>query len=138
MGWFWKLDQLPDTPESHYLAHLMAGHDFQEALKNYRDLRFVSARLDQWASDIGIYHDMLATRRTAFANRLPAVLKSKRVQDLAKLAAARDRYAEELAHEAGANVIIDLKSAGGDVFDVSESYYTYSSANAGGSSSFCS
>jgi hypothetical protein len=75
----------------------MAGHDFQEALKNYRDLRFVSARLDQWASDIGIYHDMLATRRSAFANRLPAVLKSKRVQDLAKLAAARDRYAEELA-----------------------------------------
>ena len=97
MGWFWKLDQLPDTPENHYLAHLMAGHDFQEALKNYRDLRFVSARLDQWASDIGIYHDMLSTRRTAFAGRLPAVLNSKRVQDLAKLTAARDRYAEELA-----------------------------------------
>lgn len=96
MGWLWKLDQLPDTPESHYLAHLMAGHDFQEALKNYRDLRFVSARLDQWASDIGIYHDMLTTRRAAFANRLPAVLKSKRVQDLPKLAAARDRYAGEL------------------------------------------
>jgi hypothetical protein len=97
MGWFWKLDQLPDTPESHYLAHLMAGHDFQEALKNYRDLRVVSVHLDQWTSDIGVYHDMLATRRNAFANRLPAVLKSKRVQDLPKLAAARDRYAEELA-----------------------------------------
>jgi len=97
MGWFWKLDQLPDTPESYYLAHLMAGHDFQEALKNYRDLRFVSARLDQWASDIGIYHDMLTTRRTAFATRLPAVLNSKRVQDLAKLSAVRGRYAEELA-----------------------------------------
>lgn len=97
MGWFWKLDKLPDTPESHYLAHLMAGHDFQEALKNYRDLRFVSAHLDQWASDIGVYHDMLATRRNAFATRLPAVLESKRVQDLPKLAAARDRYAEELA-----------------------------------------
>ncbi len=97
MGWFWKLEQLPDTPENHYLAHLMAGHDFQEALKNYRDLRFVTARLDQWASDIGIYHDMLATRRTAFADRLPAALNSRRVQDLAKLAAERDRYAEELA-----------------------------------------
>jgi hypothetical protein len=97
MGWLWKLDQLPDKPESHYLAHLMAGNDFQEALKNYRDLRFVAARLDQWASDIGVYHDMLATRRSAFANRLPAVLKSKRVLDLAKLATARDRYAEELA-----------------------------------------
>ena len=97
MGWFWKLEQLPDAPESHYLAHLMAGHDFQEALKNYRDLRFVSARLDQWASDIGIYHDMLATRRKAFANRLPVVLNSRRAQDIARLSAARNRYAEELA-----------------------------------------
>lgn len=108
MGWFWKLERLPDVPESHYLAHLMAGHDFQEALKNYRDLRFVSARLEQWVSDIGIYQDMLATRRLAFAKRLPATLNSKRVQDLAKLSAARDRYAAELARierDADANAL---------------------------------
>ena len=97
MGWFWKLERLPDAPESHYLEHLLSGHDFQEALKNFRDLRFLQARLDQWSSDVGIYHDMLATRRAAFAKRLPAVLKSRRVQDLPKLTAARDRYAEELA-----------------------------------------
>jgi len=40
---------------------------------------------------------MLAARQAAFATRLPAVLKSRRVQDLPKLTAARDRYAEELA-----------------------------------------
>ena len=97
MGWFWKLERLPDAPESHYLEHLLSGHDFQEALKNFRDLRFLQARLDQWSSDVGIYHDMLATRRDAFAKRLPVVLKSRRVQDLPKLTAARDRYAEELA-----------------------------------------
>ena len=97
MGWFWKLEQLPDAPESVYLAHLIAGHDFQEALKNYRDLRFALTRLEQWSSDIGIYQDMLTTRRAAFAGRLPAVLGSQRTQAVARLMAARDRYARELA-----------------------------------------
>jgi len=97
MGWFWKLDRLPDAPESHYLEHLLSGHDFQEALKNYRDLRFLQARLDQWSSDVGIYDDMLATRRAAFATRLPAVLQSRRAQDLEKMTAARARFVDELA-----------------------------------------
>lgn len=95
-GWFWKLERLPDAPESRYLQHLLAGHDFQEALKNYRDLRFVQARLEQWSSDIGIYQDMLTTRRTGFAIRLPQALKSQRVQDLPKLEARRDALAEAL------------------------------------------
>lgn len=96
-GWFWKLERLPDAPESRYLQHLLAGHDFQEALKNYRDLRFVQARLEQWSSDIAIYGDMLSTRRAGFANRLPQVLRSKRVQDLPKLEAKRDALAAGLA-----------------------------------------
>lgn len=97
MGWFWKLERLPDAPESVTLAQLIASHDFQEALKNYRDLRFALARLEQWSSDIGIYQDMLTARRAAFAGRLPAVLGSRRTQDYVRLAAARDRYAGELA-----------------------------------------
>jgi tetratricopeptide (TPR) repeat protein len=112
MGWFWQLQQLPDVPESHYLAQLMAGHDFQEALKNYRDLRFMQARLDLWSSDIDTYRDMLATRRAAFAKRLPDVLHSRRVQDLSKLSAARDRYAEELAsieHDANTGALATEK-----------------------------
>jgi len=96
MGWFWKLKQLPDAPESVYLAQLIASHDFQEALKNYRDLRFALARLEQWSSDIDIYQDMLTTRRAAFAGRLPAVLGSQRTQDYVRLAAERDRYVEQL------------------------------------------
>lgn len=96
-GWFWKLERLPDAPESRYLGLLLAGHDFQEALKNYRDLRFMQARLDQWSTDIGIYQDMLTTRRTAFANRLPQVLRSRRSQDLPKLQAQRERLGEALA-----------------------------------------
>jgi hypothetical protein len=96
MGWFWNLEQLPDEPESVTLAQLIASHDFQEALKNYHDLRFALARLEQWSSDIGLYQNMLMARRAAFAGRLPAVLGSKRTQDYARLVAARDRYAGEL------------------------------------------
>jgi len=96
MGWFWKLDKLPDTPESIYLAQLISSHDFQEALKNYRDLQFALKRLEQWSSNIGIYEDMLAARRDAFTGRLPAVLSSQRTQDFAKLLAARDRYHDQL------------------------------------------
>lgn len=96
MGWFWRLQQLPDAPESRYLAHLMAGHDFQEALKSYRDLRFLAQNLDHWADNIGVYDDMLATRRQAYAQRLPAVVQEGRARDLAALAARRDRYAAEL------------------------------------------
>ena len=40
-GWFWQLENLPQAPESRYLYHLLAGNEFQEGLKNYRDLNFM-------------------------------------------------------------------------------------------------
>jgi hypothetical protein len=97
MGWFWRMQRLPDAPESRYLVHLMAGHDFQEALKSYRDLRFLAQNLDHWSDSIDIYDDMLATRRLAYAKELPAVRQEERPRGLAALTARRDRYAAELA-----------------------------------------
>jgi len=97
MGWFWQLERLPDSPETRYLASLLAGHDFQEALKNHRDLQFLTARLDQWAGDLHSYHDMLATRRRGFAERLTAVVASRHEQDLARLRAGRERLADRVA-----------------------------------------
>jgi len=96
MGWFWRMQDVPDAPESRYLILLMAGHDFQEALKNYRDLRFLSQNLDYWTNNIGIYGDMLATRRQAYAQRLPQVLQDQRSINYSELAARRGRYAAEL------------------------------------------
>jgi tetratricopeptide (TPR) repeat protein len=97
MGWFWRLERLPDTPETRYLTLLMAGHDFQEALKNYRDLQFMETQLTRWTADVGAYRDMLATRRAAFNQRLPAVLDAPRMRDRAQLMAARDQFAGQLA-----------------------------------------
>jgi hypothetical protein len=97
MGWFWQLQKLPDSPESHYLAHLMASHEFQEALKNYRDLIFLRDNLKTWAASLGSYEDMLANRRQAFAERLPRIMKAGRTLDEQKLARQRERLAAELA-----------------------------------------
>jgi hypothetical protein len=97
MGWFWQLQKLPDSPESHYLAHLMASHEFQEALKNYRDLVFLRDNLKTWAASLGAYEDMLANRRQAFAERLPRVLGASRTLDEQRMARERERLTAELA-----------------------------------------
>lgn len=52
-GWEWKLKDLPDTPETYYLQNLLAEHRFQEALKNYRDIRLLARNLDASASRLG-------------------------------------------------------------------------------------
>jgi hypothetical protein len=81
-GWFWQLRDLPNAPESRYLYHLLAGHDFQEGLKNYRDLAFLGGTLAKWQDSIVAFDDMLDTREKAYAERVPqadAVLASGRL-----------------------------------------------------------
>ena len=73
MGWYWQLDDLPDAPETRYLYELMASHRFQEGLKNYRDLVFMRANLDQWVNSLDAFNDMLDTRELAYQNRLPRI-----------------------------------------------------------------
>jgi lipopolysaccharide biosynthesis regulator YciM len=72
-GWFWQLRNLPDEPESRYLYTIMAGHDFQEGLKNYRDLGFLGSTLDVWSDSTQAFGDMIDTRERAYAQRLPQV-----------------------------------------------------------------
>ena len=72
-GWFWQLRNLPDEPESRYLYTIMAGHDFQEGLKNYRDLTFLGSTLDVWSDSTQAFGDMIDTREHAYAQRLPQV-----------------------------------------------------------------
>jgi len=62
---------VPDAPESRYLYALLASNEFQEGLKNYRELNFMSRNLDGWHDDIGAFHDMLDTRQAAYTLRVP-------------------------------------------------------------------
>jgi hypothetical protein len=72
-GWYWQLTSVPDAPESRYLYPILAGNDFQEGLKNYRDLAWLGTTLGKWDEDMVIYTDMTAARERAFAERTPRV-----------------------------------------------------------------
>ncbi|HEY9546689.1 MAG TPA: hypothetical protein VIR56_11825 [Solimonas sp.] len=65
-GWDWKLHDLPDAPETYFLQNLLAEHRFQEALKNYRDVRMLTRNVESWRVRLdGIAHDYIATERPA-------------------------------------------------------------------------
>ena len=72
-GWYWQLEQLPEGPESRYLFHLLATHEFQEGLKNFRDLSYLHRNLDSWQGSVDVYANMLETRKQAYDERLPRV-----------------------------------------------------------------
>ena len=72
-GWYWRLEELPEGAEARYLFHLLAQHEFQEGLKNYRDLSYLHRNLDQWQQNVDVYTNMLETRKEAYAQRLPRV-----------------------------------------------------------------
>ncbi len=71
-GWFYQLREVPDQPESAYLFGLMASNDFQEGLKNYRDLAYLDRMLARWTENFPAYSSMIDTRERAFALRLPS------------------------------------------------------------------
>jgi len=70
-GWFWQLEKLPDAPHTRYLYHLLASHEFQEGLKNYRDLRLMQANLARWTESLEAFGAMIEARELAAAQREP-------------------------------------------------------------------
>jgi len=100
MGWSWNIATLPSAqalPHAGHLAPLLAQHEFQEAFKNWRDLQFLSRNLQGWSENLGVFGDMLANRRKAYAEKLPQV-RAKTPQDtaLAGLSQRRDGLSAEL------------------------------------------
>ena len=71
LTWYWQLTTVPNAPESRYLYALLASNEFQEGLKNYRELNFMSRNLDDWREDVLAYDDMLDTRQAAYNQRVP-------------------------------------------------------------------
>ena len=67
------MEVLPEGPQARYLFHLLATHEFQEGLKNYRDLNYLWNNLDRWQQSVEVYANMLETRRLAYEERLPQV-----------------------------------------------------------------
>ncbi|MGA2777607.1 MAG: tetratricopeptide repeat protein [Steroidobacteraceae bacterium] len=77
--WYWQLQNLPDAPESRYLYALLASNDFQEGLKNYRVLNYMSRNLETWRDSLTAFDDIIDTKQKAYTERVPkadAVLAS--------------------------------------------------------------
>ncbi|MGE3531356.1 MAG: tetratricopeptide repeat protein [Steroidobacteraceae bacterium] len=81
-GWYWQLHNLPDAPETRYLYDLLASNVFQEALKNYRDLKVMQHNLDNWNQSMSAFQDILDTRRLAFMQRTEVMRKALDVVDV--------------------------------------------------------
>jgi len=71
LTWYWQLKSLPDAPESRYLYQLLASNEFQEGLKNYRELKFMSRNIDDWRESVAAYTNMLDTRQHAYDEEVP-------------------------------------------------------------------
>ncbi len=72
-GWLQDNPTLEGVPSGRYLVDVLSGHDFQEALKDYRDLGYLAGLLEDWLENMNIYYDMVDTRRQAYEERAPAV-----------------------------------------------------------------
>jgi hypothetical protein len=69
--WYWQLQHLPDAPETRYLYQLLASNDFQEGLKNYRELNYMSRNLESWRDSLTAFDDIIDTKQRAYAERVP-------------------------------------------------------------------
>lgn len=98
MGWFWTMNDLPELPHASHLTNVLAQHDFQEAFKNYRDLRFLSRNLQDWKDKLDVFDAMLANRRKGYADKLPQVQADAKTKDFGAnaLGARRDALAQAL------------------------------------------
>jgi tetratricopeptide (TPR) repeat protein len=112
MSWDWHLDKLPDTIENRHLLALLASHRFQEALKNYRDLRFLRSNLDHWSHDVGVFSDMLDAQQQAFDKARPAVQQALHSVDLQMLQQRRAALAARVAQIEKDHDVVALADAG--------------------------
>lgn len=62
VSWLWELQRAPDAPHTRYLYQLLASHEFQEGLKNYRDLRIMQGNLARWSGSLEAFDEMVAAR----------------------------------------------------------------------------
>ena len=73
VGWYWQLQNLPDAPETRYLYHLLASHEFQEGLKNYRDLKLMQLNLARWELSVEAFDEHGRYASQAFEQRVPVL-----------------------------------------------------------------
>ncbi len=89
LTWYWQLTTVPNAPESRYLYTLLASNEFQEGLKNYREINFMNRNLDDWRDDVSAYDNMIDTRQEAYNQRVPKADAVLAATDLNRLTQKR-------------------------------------------------
>lgn len=74
-NWLHNLRNRPETPETRYIMSLMASNDFQQSLRNYRDMEELKTRLDYWLASLDVYVELIELRRRYYEPLLPVVEK---------------------------------------------------------------
>jgi len=103
-----RLESLPQSDETRFLYAVMAGDQFQETLRNYRDLLFLKGNLAGWKADVSAFDDMLATDRAAASAGSEQVVP---VADIAALRQRRTELAQRLSAAEAASGTVDAPEA---------------------------
>lgn len=56
-GWNSDVENLTLDRESYYFTQMLATNEFQEAVKGFRDMRFLLMKFDQWDADLKTYEE---------------------------------------------------------------------------------
>ncbi len=96
-GWMQQLHLDSEAPALRYQLALMSSHDFQEAIKNYRDLVFLRSNVTRWSNAIPAYDDMLEGRKARFETHRPTAERALRDSRLHALRERRDMLVATLA-----------------------------------------
>ncbi|NNG13272.1 MAG: tetratricopeptide repeat protein, partial [Halobacteria archaeon] len=107
-GWLQELTLDTQSPALRYQVALMAAHEFQEAVKNYRDLSVLRNNLQTWATNIDAYDNMLSARQHRFANKRPAAEHALRSEDRKLFEQRHHQLRDRLAQIEGANDPVGL------------------------------
>lgn len=97
-NWVVALRNLPDAPETHYLLDLMASNDYQEFLRNYRDLNDLFERNEEWLKSLYAYENIIELRRAYYEPLLPGLDQKFRELDarIKLRIEQRDRFASRI------------------------------------------
>ncbi|MFC1748735.1 tetratricopeptide repeat protein [Pseudomonadota bacterium] len=96
-GWYWRADIKPGDEISPYLFQLLAGNEFQDALKQYRDLLFLDKHLERRISDLAAYGDMIDTRQSGYESRLAAIHSALSALDDNDAYQRRNQYSDAVS-----------------------------------------
>jgi predicted negative regulator of RcsB-dependent stress response len=110
VDWLWQLQRAPDAPHTRYLYQLLASHEFQEGLRNYRDLRIMRSNLERWVGSLQAFDELVEAREVAASVREPRKVERLAAVDAEVLRQRRDVLNERVTQVVATRDVVALAS----------------------------